>query len=47
MSNEKRTTDCGLNYAHSWHLYKTERGKKKVCDGSLDKARDNDGKFKS
>lgn len=30
-------TDCGRDYEHDWHTYKTPRGKLKVCDGSIKK----------
>lgn len=30
-------SDCGKNFDHAPHLYKTERGKIKACDGSITK----------
>ncbi len=27
------TTECGADYEHDWHLFKTEKGKIKACDG--------------
>jgi hypothetical protein len=30
-------TDCGKTYGHDWHLFATERGKVKACDGDLGK----------
>jgi hypothetical protein len=36
------STDCGRDFKHTWHIYVTERGKVKVCDGDLEKR--NEGK---
>lgn len=30
-------SDCGLNFEHDPHVYRTERGKIKACDGSTTK----------
>lgn len=32
MSDDK-AADCGAKFAHDAHLYRTERGKAKACDG--------------
>ena len=29
--------DCGATFAHAPHVYRTQRGKAKACDGSTDK----------
>lgn len=34
---KEKSDDCGLDYSHAWHLYRTPRGKIKTCDGSLTK----------
>lgn len=35
--NTKPTADCGATFDHDQHLYRTERGKVKACDGSTTK----------
>lgn len=37
MPPEKGVSDCGRRYAHNPHLYETQRGKTKACDGSVTK----------
>lgn len=29
--------DCGVNFEHDLHPYRTPRGKIKICDGSITK----------
>lgn len=36
-ASPKRVADCGATYDHDPHLYRTERGRVKACDGSVTK----------
>lgn len=31
--------DCGARYNHKMHIFETERGKIKACDGTINKDR--------
>lgn len=36
---DRTPADCGAEYDHDPHLYRTERGKVKACDGTTTKKR--------
>lgn len=37
VSKMKKVADCGVDFEHDAHVYKTPRGKVKACDGSTRK----------